>query len=126
MKAISIRPDYAFDILSGNKETEYRTWQTDHRGDLLICSTQKRIPGTIPGSALIVCSIDRIDKTDSGFAWRLGNPRTIQPFKVKGQQRIFNVDDSLIHFTRLEELPEKEQEEKTDEWITKSLIPLII
>ena len=36
MKALSIRPEYTFDIFMGEQTYEERTWQTDYRGDLLI------------------------------------------------------------------------------------------
>ena len=42
MLALSISPDYALEMLEGLKTTEYRSWQTKHRGDLLICSTAKK------------------------------------------------------------------------------------
>jgi len=41
MKALSISPEYALEILAGRKTIEYRSWKTNHRGDLLICSTVK-------------------------------------------------------------------------------------
>lgn len=32
------------------------------------------------------------------YAWHFGNVRYIKPFYVKGQQRLFEVDDSLIEY----------------------------
>ena len=37
VKALSIYPEPVMDIFMGDKTIEYRTWQTDYRGDLLIC-----------------------------------------------------------------------------------------
>lgn len=37
MKALSIHPYYAIGIVTGDK-TIVRTWSTDYRGDILICS----------------------------------------------------------------------------------------
>ena len=48
MKAISVRQPWAHMIMCGTKQYEYRTWSTDHRGDLLICSSANpKIDGTI-------------------------------------------------------------------------------
>ena len=41
MKALSVHPVFAMKIFSKEKTIELRTWKTDYRGDLLICSTQK-------------------------------------------------------------------------------------
>ena len=41
MKAISIKNPYATQILRGSKVIEYRSWDTKHRGDLLVCSKQR-------------------------------------------------------------------------------------
>lgn len=58
MKAISIQQPYAHWILLGEKEYEYRTWSTDHRGDLLICSSANpKIEGTISGHALCIVNV---------------------------------------------------------------------
>lgn len=99
MKALSLRSDYALDVLSGDKTVEYRSWSTNHRGDLLICSTARKIPGTIPGHALAVVRIKDVKKlSERQYAWQLDNLRAIEPFPVKGQQHMFNVDDSLIKY----------------------------
>ena len=47
MKAISVRPEYTFDIFVGEQTFEERTWQTDHRGDLPICASAKKEPGYV-------------------------------------------------------------------------------
>lgn len=39
MKALSVKQPWAEMILSGKKTIEVRTWKTDYRGDLLICSS---------------------------------------------------------------------------------------
>ncbi|MFC6253558.1 hypothetical protein ACFP1H_02945 [Secundilactobacillus hailunensis] len=35
---------------------------------------------------------------DHQYAWQLDHLRAIEPFPVKGRQRLFNVDDSLIKY----------------------------
>lgn len=102
MKALSIRGDYALEILLGEKTEEYRTWTTKYRGPLLICSTAEKISGTISGHALCVTEVTSIKKLRDGtFAWQLGNVQYIKPFSVKGQQRLYNVPDERIHYLNL-------------------------
>lgn len=99
MKALSLWPGYALEVLSGEKTIEYRTWRTHHRGDLLICATAKKVSGTIPGHALVVVNlVDVIKKGDRDFEWIFTDPRPIYPLPVKGQQGLFNVDDSKIKY----------------------------
>ena len=55
MKALSIMPYYASCIASGEKVEEYRSWKTDHRGDLLICaSSRNEGPDLVRGHAICV------------------------------------------------------------------------
>ncbi|MFC4770620.1 ASCH domain-containing protein [Enterococcus hermanniensis] len=99
MRALSLRPDYAWEVLTGEKVFEYRTWPTKHRGDLLICATAKKIEGFISRHAIVVVEVTDCQKLSDGtYAWKLDNIRCIKPFPVKGQQRLFNVDDSLIEY----------------------------
>lgn len=63
MKALSLRSDYALDVLSGDKTIEYRSWPTKYRGDLLICATAHKIPKTIPGHALVVVRLKDVKKS---------------------------------------------------------------
>lgn len=41
MKALSIHPEYAMNIIKGLKTIEVRSWTTKYRGDMLICATAK-------------------------------------------------------------------------------------
>lgn len=113
MKAISIRNPFAHFILCGEKTIECRSWQTDYRGDLLICSSKNpKIKNTISGYALCVASLDSIepfkkehlhdacfsDMPDGKYyAWHLSNIRMIKPFEVKGKLSLFDVDDNKIN-----------------------------
>lgn len=121
MKALSISPEHALEILAGRKTFEYRSWQTNHRGNLLICSTQKKIPGTIPGHALIVCKISEVKKiSENKYAWKLTDFKDIKPFAVKGQQRIFDVDDSKIEFVSFE------NDELSEAFVNEYFTPLFV
>lgn len=110
MKSLSINPFNATDILFGYKTIECRTWHTDHRGDMLVCSTSRPTAGSICRHALCVVRLvdvvpfaeehlDRalIDEAPQGsFAWILDDVRWIEPFPVKGKLGLYDVDDSLI------------------------------
>ncbi len=109
MKAISIRQPYASDIICEDKRIEYRIWQTKHRGDMLICAATKiaeeysDMNGDYPqGYAIGVVELYEIKKNKNGFSWLLKNPRAVVPFKVKGKQKLFDVDDDLINIVDLD------------------------
>lgn len=99
MKALSIHPEYAFEILTGEKTTEYRTWKTKYRGNLLICATARKTAGFISGHAVCVVHIADIQQlADETYAWQLTDLRLIKPFPVKGKLSLYNVDDALIEY----------------------------
>lgn len=108
IKAISVRQPWAQMIVQGFKTIETRTWYTEHRGDLLICSTQQpEWPGCKSGFALCVVNLKNcrpmiesdaagarieFDKEENLFAWILTDLREIRPFPVRGQRRLFDVE----------------------------------
>lgn len=120
MKAISIKQPWAELIADGHKTIETRTWYTNHRGLILICASAKHdtefqkkivlpepylVAWSITGCAIAVaelwnCSpMQPADASEamchfvSGlYSWRLRDVRAIEPFPVKGQLGIFNVD----------------------------------
>ena len=104
MKALSVKSVYAEQIADGEKTIELRSYPINHRGPLLICSTQP--------AGVMVCIVEVVDcrpfrpqdaqaalsKYRPGlFAWVLANPRRVMPAPVRGQQSIYHIDDSLIH-----------------------------
>lgn len=111
MKALSIHPVYATLILLGEKTIECRTWKTDYRGDILICSTAHKIKNTIPGHALCVASLADIvpfrrqhlkaakmsdpEYSSGCYAWMLENIRLIKPFAVKGKLSLWNCEHEI-------------------------------
>ncbi len=139
MKAISIRNPYAHFILCGEKEFEFRTWRTDYRGDLLICSSANpKIKNTICGHALCVVNLNDVvevtaknyrdfdldDKPDGKlYAWHLTDIRVIKPFPVKGKLNFFNVDDSLIEV--LDNGDDSLTDEEVAEMYEKYFAPLL-
>lgn len=112
MKALSVRPWWATAILLGAKTVECRTWQTGHRGDLLVCSSARKEAGGIAGHAVCVVELESIEPFTAAdvddacmcempdrpsFAWRLGNLRYIEPFPVKGRLHLFDMPDERVH-----------------------------
>ena len=104
MKALSIYPEPVMEIFMGDKTIEYRTWQADYRGDLLICAGSKKEPGFVNGYAYFVVSLldirpeDGVDDGQRGYEWMLGAPRLIRPIPVRGRLFLFDVDDAQIHY----------------------------
>lgn len=111
MKALSIHPFYAWAIVLGYKTVECRSWRTSYRGDIVICSTAKKEPGTIPGHALCIARIADIvpftrkhlkpalmdpDSYVPGlYAWILEDIRIIRPEPVKGKLSLWEYDGKL-------------------------------
>ena len=140
MKALSIHPYYAMAIVAGQKSIECRTWSTDYRGDILICSTAKKHHGTIPGHALGVVTLKDVrpftkKDTDAAlllpaefkpglYAWELTYNRLIVPVPVKGKLSLWNYEGDI------EYIPEEEwitdDPEKAGEWFEKYWKPLMI
>lgn len=139
MKAISIQQPWAHEILLEQKRYEYRTWSTEHRGDLLICSSANpKIENTIPGHALCVVNVtDVIQITKKNYqelefdgppargekiyAWKLEDVRLVEPFPVKGKLNFYYVDDELIHIVPEDDMTEEESEA----WFETHFKPLL-
>ena len=114
MKALSVTPFWAAQFMENGKYIECRSWKTDHRGDLLICSSDKKESLFINGRAVLIGHlIDCVpftpehlagacmDKMPSDgrqyYAW-IFEPDfdAIIPFKIKGQLHLLDVPDDLI------------------------------
>ena len=101
MKALSVSPNYADAIFMGRKTVECRSWTTSYRGDIVICSTAKKMKGYIPGHALCVVRLEDVvpftrshlkaalmndwDYQPGMYAWLLTDRRIIRPTPVKGK-----------------------------------------
>lgn len=132
VKALSVRNPYANDIFCDYKKYEFRTWSTNYRGDLLICSTANpKIIGTICGYALCVVRLNdvievtaknykdfNLDEKPEGklYAWQLTDNRLIMPFAVKGKLNFFDVDDAKIEFVP-DFISDKNEAKKFEEYI---------
>lgn len=106
MKAISIKQPWANLIASGRKNIETREWCTPYRGQILLVSS--KLPKIEP-AGFAVAVADLVDcramtKADedaaqcaiypNAFAWVLQNIRAIEPFPVKGQLGLYEVNVS--------------------------------
>lgn len=94
MKALSV----VLDMIAGKKRIEYRTWYTKYRGDLLMCSTARKIAGTAPGYALCIVNLYDVEYSefDGIYYWHIKDVRPIKPIHVKGQLKLFTVPNKLI------------------------------
>ena len=110
MKALSVKHPWCEFIMDKIKPIETRTWNTKHRGDLLIVSSMKPT-WKYSGYALCVVNLAdvrhmtiedeplaRCEIYDRAKSWILSNIRLIEPFKVKGQLSLYEVDDRLIKY----------------------------
>ena len=134
MKALTLAPDWGMLMLQGDKTIDYRTWRTNYRGDVLICTSAKRIRGCISGHGILIaklcdcvpfkkCHLDAaaMDRMpDGGFAWLFDDFRLIRPIPVKGKLGLFDVDASNLQIVP-SDLPESE----ADNFVEQFIIPLI-
>lgn len=111
MKALSVHPYYAGLIFAGEKTIECRSWSTDYRGDILICSTAKKLKDTIPSHALCIVRLADVvpftrkhldaacmlpgDFAPNQYAWILEDLRIIKPVPVKGKLSLWNYDGEI-------------------------------
>ena len=118
MKAISIKQPWALFVAEGPKSIETRKWQTSYRGNLLIVASRtpdwasmesltRPIPLILGGAICVANLVDckPMTKADEeaamcsvypgAYSWVLEDIRTITPFAVKGQLRLFDVPYDL-------------------------------
>lgn len=98
MKALSVRGDFIMDMIAGRKKIEYRTWTTNYRGPLLMCSTAKKVAGAAPGYAIGVVNLKSIQyfPFEDLYYWNIELADVIKPIHMKGQLKLFNAADDLI------------------------------
>ncbi len=112
MKALSVQPFYGCMIATGMKFIELRTWKTNYRGWILICSSKainkEEMKLFVCGQAVAAAHLTEVrefvDKTDrddaflfedesfEGYSWVFDKIIPIEPIPVKGRQRLFNVE----------------------------------
>lgn len=134
MKALTLSPDWAMLMYQGEKTIEFRTWKTNYRGDIVICSSAKKMRGCISGHAMMIANLSDIvpfrkshledAAMDSmpqqkGFAWILKDFRMIKPVPVKGQLGLFNLE------IEQEIIPADISDNEADEIFETLIYPLI-
>jgi len=118
LKALSIIQPYASWISGGIKTIETRTWKTEFRGRILICSSKsnqitpspfwaKVMQGYEYPKGVALCTAEILDCRpmttldqalacceiyEGAFSWVLGNIVRVNQFHVKGALGLFNVD----------------------------------
>lgn len=130
MKSLTLYPNWAHDVWTGEKQIEYRSWKTSYRGPILICAGAKKQKGLISGHALCVVKIKQvIQYPDGTYGWMLtpfetGESYHIEPFPVKGKVRFFETDDSLIKPVAWEHNGKVDNKLK-ETWCDETIAPLI-
>ena len=139
MRSISVRNPYATMIMSDQKPYEFRTWRTDYRGDLLICSSANpKMKNMINGHALCLVKLNDVfevtpknykdfgrDERPDGklYAWQLTDVRLVKPFAVKGKLNFFETDDSLIEI--YDDGTDSMSDEEAEEAYNKYYVPFM-
>lgn len=109
MKALSVKQPWANLIAKKLKTIEIRTWQTDYRGDLVICSSQ--YPTVHPfGCAICIVELFKIEPMKKEhalyakvkfkknvYAWHFRNVRLLSsPISIKGNIGLFDIDQKVL------------------------------
>lgn len=142
MKALSIDPEFAWYIHDGQKTIECRSWKTNYRGEILICASKTPVPGFVSGHAICTAKLTDIeplteehlegamlDALPEGkwYAWHLDDVQFVYPFKVRGKQGLFDVDDSPIKYVideHTENMTDEEFCKFYEEFYKQYIIPI--
>ena len=94
MRALSIRQPYAEEILLGKKEFEYRSQRTKILDERIYIYASLKLgdperfkvlgikPGDLPTGVIVgTMEIEECIPTDSGWAWRIKDPRRLKRLK---------------------------------------------
>lgn len=118
MKALSVMQPWASLLASGRKTVELRSWDTRHRGPLLVCAGKRFDPRGAHHEAgprgVALAVVDLVTTrpatmADAGaagvppellakllaagplFAWEVSSPHPVEPFAVTGSLGLFSV-----------------------------------
>ena len=110
IKGLSVKQPWVNMIFNGKKTIETRTWETSHRGTILICSSQKpKIEpfGHAVGLVRIVECRPMVEDDvpaacckiyPKAFSWPLIDiVKLKEPFPIKGMLRMFSLDSEIIN-----------------------------
>ena len=98
--ALTVRQPWASQIMSGDQDTEHRSWRTEHRGRLWIHAglvaddEAKRLPrGVILGRVVLLGVVRGVDE----WQWLLAKPRPLDvPVAARGLPGLWPVPDELL------------------------------
>lgn len=104
MLALSIKNPYAYQILTGDKKIEYRTWPAKNVNQFLLVSSGTPSSsdfglGLPNGYALAIVKITSVSENkdiDGYYHWHISPVVPVEPFKVKGKLHFYDVDDQLV------------------------------
>lgn len=117
MKALSVKQPWASLIATGHKTIETRTWKTNYRGPILICSSLQRDKVatawwsvTYPSLStspvgVCMCTAELVDCRPmvdedqqvamcgmAPYAWVLANVKVVEPKPIKGKLGLYEVE----------------------------------
>lgn len=111
MRALSIRQPYVELILRHEKKEECHSWQTHHRGQLLLHASKTARPFQREKAAAFGLDFEQLERgalvgvvdivgcrmARKGFAWELENPRQFrESLPYAGAAGMFLVEDELV------------------------------
>lgn len=108
MRALTICQPYAHEIVTGYKQSEFRTWPTTYRGYLLIhagksrswmeAGDDERYPDMVFGAIVGMAFLNKCEHLDATeWAWRLTDVRRfVTPIPHKGQRGLFAIPDAVL------------------------------
>lgn len=91
IRALSIKEPYVSEIISGEKDVEYRSWKIHCPQDILIVGS-KSPKGKYSGVAACVVRVSRIEGEKPYYDWILEDVRPVKPFPVKGKLGLYEVE----------------------------------
>lgn len=114
VKVLTVRQPFAWLIVAGHKTVEYRTWDTPHRGPLLIHAATRfslrdddlalelfphvDIPDVImTGAILGMVNVVRTTRANGRYEWHLAEARLApSPFPIGGRLGLWSVDAATV------------------------------
>ncbi len=90
--ALSVRPPWAEQIVSGEKDIENRSWRMRYRGPIFIHESKSGGGrGAIIGKADLIDCVDNHPSPwfEGPYGFVLANPKRIKPISCKGRLKIF-------------------------------------
>ena len=107
LRALTIRQPFAWQIMTGEKPIEYRSWKNEYRGLLLIHVSSKvklsraeaaewpaaNVYGVILGSVVL----DRIEGQEGDYEWCLRDPRPLaEPIRCVGGLGLWKPKEAVL------------------------------